>query len=148
VEVLAPVAPLADVHAADLADGADRALHTTEHDAELGEEVVRDIAEVAEVLSRLEDDHDRKASRPESHDPPVLTRPDVVVVRGLASSAIDAALAEARFLLLDRREQVARLHFPVEWERVPLLDRRHPQRVLDPLVELFGSLRHEIADAN
>jgi hypothetical protein len=78
----------------------------------------------------------------------VVTRPDVVIVRGLASSAVDAALAEARFLLLDRREQVARPHFAVERERLPLLDRRHPQGVLDPFVKLFRSLRHEIADAN
>ena len=52
------------------------------------------------MLARLEDDDDREAGRPESRDSRQRSLVQMyVVVRGLAAAAVDAALAEARFLL-------------------------------------------------
>ena len=58
MQVLAAVAPSADVDAADLADGADRPLDPRDHDAELRGELVREIARVGVVGAREEDDDD------------------------------------------------------------------------------------------
>ena len=52
VQVLAPVAPLADVDASDLADRAHGSLDPREHDAELRGEIVGEVTELGDVLAR------------------------------------------------------------------------------------------------
>src|SRR5437870_1440500 len=74
----------------------------------------------------------RRRERPE---PPSLVRPDVLGVRGRAAPAVDAALAEARPLALLRRPELARPQRALERPLLPLLDGRHPQRVLRAGVE-------------
>ena len=148
VQVLAALAPAADVDAADVADGPDGALDPLHQRPQLGRELGRQRLDVV-VLLRLEDQDERQPGRPERRQLPVLVLPDQVV-RGLAAGvAVDPALAVARLLVLPRAAASARGRIsPVERERLPLLDGRHPQRVLGALVELFGRLGHRRADAN
>ena len=150
VQVLAAVAPLADVHAADLADRAHGSLDPRQHDAELRGEVVREVAELGEVLARLED-----ARPPAGRSGP--TRRAGASVRsstGTRRPAVSIArqstppCAVAWLLTLDRRLKRARAHLSVERERLPLLDRGHAQGVRGAFVDLLGGLGHCEADAN
>ena len=87
VQVLAAVAPAAHVHAADLADRPHRALDSREQDAELGGQVVGQVARLREVLARLEQDDDGEPGRPvEAPQPPALARPEVRRRRGRSSA--------------------------------------------------------------
>ena len=94
------------------------------------------------MLAGLEDEDERQPGRAHGKQAPVLVRPDVLLVARLAAATVDTALAVPGLLALDRRLKLSRRQLAVERERVPLLDRRHAERVLDALVELFGSLGH------
>ena len=54
-----------------------------------------------------------------------------------------SALAVARLLASDRREQRTRPEFTVERERLPRSDERHPQRLCSARVELLRGLGQE-----
>ena len=143
MQVLAAVAPAADVDAADVAERADLPLDPGQQDAELGGELVAEVARLGVVLARLEQDDERQSGRPvEGPEAPVLVRPEVLVVGGRAAAAVDPALTVARALHGFRGQQRARSQRAFERERLPLLDGRHLQRVLGARVELLGCLRH------
>ena len=142
VQVLAPVAPATDMHTPDLADCTDCALDPCEEHAELGRELVRQIAGLREMLARLEQDNDRQACwRVERPQAPALARPEVLVVGADAAHAFDTAMAVPGRLLLDGRLEAARPHLAVERERLPVLDGRHSERSGRACVQLLGSLR-------
>ena len=143
MEVLAAVAPAADVDAADVAERADLSLDPAQEHAQLRGELVRQVAWLSVVLARLEEDDERQAGRlVESPEPPVIVGPEVTLVGGGTTAAVDPTLAEARPLHLLRRPEHTRPHLAVEGERLPLLDRRHAQRAGHPGVELFRRLGH------
>src|SRR5262245_66245939 len=97
------------------------------------------------MLAWLEDEDKRKAGRSERVEPPAVVHPDVLLVVGFTRSAVSPTLTESWLLLFDGWSKRPRCHHPVEWEGVPLLDRRHAQRALDALVQLFRSLGHRSA---
>jgi hypothetical protein len=105
VEVLAAVAPAADVDALDVPDCEDRALDADEERPELRLSLGRETVEVA-VLSRVEEHDDRQAARSrQRRDEPVLVAPDRVTVPGSAASAVHAVLALARRVVRRRPER-------------------------------------------
>ena len=113
-----------------------------QQDTELRREIIGEVAGLGEVLARLQKDDEGRPVGSERVQPPTLGRPDVLVVRGQTAAAIDTALAVARLFPLDRRPEGARGHLAVEREGIPLLDRRHAQRVGFTGVQLLRSLRH------
>ena len=144
MEVLAAVAPAADVDAADVGDRAHRPLDPGEQNTEIGGAPVREVAGLRVVLARLEHhDHGQpgRAKRPYA---PMVVRPEVVLVGSGATPAVDAAFAVPRGVAIGRRLQLARTHLAVEGESLPVLDGRHPQLVFHPLVELFRALGHRL----
>jgi diadenosine tetraphosphate (Ap4A) HIT family hydrolase len=149
VQVLAAVAPAADVDASDLADRPQSALDSGQQDAELCGQAVGEVARLADVVARLEEDDDGEPGRlVQTAHAPALVRPQIVVVGRRAGMAVDAALAVTRLLALDRWTQRPRLHLTVERERVPRLDGRHAQGACDACVQLFGRLGHCSLDGN
>jgi hypothetical protein len=148
VEVLAAVAPAADVHSADLADASDGALDPDDEGPQLGGQLVGQVRKV-EMRSCLEDrDHRQPVLSLDWDDAPVLVTPQRRLVPTLASAAVDPALAVARLLLVDRWLQRPDADVALEWERLPLLQRRHPEPSVGtdgPLcapVELLRRLAH------
>ena len=148
MQVLASVAPLADVDAADLADRAHGSLDPREHDAELRGEIVREVADLGDVLAGLENHDDGQAGRFQTVQAPALVRPEVLVVRRSASLAVDTACAAPRLLTLDGRLERARAHLAVEREGLPLVEWGHLQGIRGPLIHLLGGLGHREGDAN
>jgi hypothetical protein len=143
VEVVAPFAVAEHVHQAYAFDAADRALDAADENAELGGELLGQVARRRIVRARLEEDDDRQAARlVERAQPPAFVRPDVGIVRQRAGSAVDASLAVARPLSLHRRLQRLRLDGPVERPRLPLGDRRRLQLVVRSFPELLRRLGH------
>src|SRR5207244_11777632 len=78
----------------------------------------------------------------ERADDPVLVRPERTGVAFLAAPAADAACAEARPLLCDRRLQGVGDEHALEGPGVPFLDRRCPERSVRALPERLRRLRH------
>ncbi len=96
VEVLAAVAPAADVHVADRRRSRDGALHAHEQRPELDLRA-RPAARGSRVRARLEDHDRRQPARPSSgRDEPVLVRPERARVALGAAPAADAARAASR----------------------------------------------------
>jgi hypothetical protein len=142
VEVLAAVAPTADVNAADLADASHRTLDPGDEEAELGGQVVGEVAGIGVVIPRLEQDHDRQPVGLGGEQTPALVRPEVRLVGLGAAPAIDAALAIAGLLVGEWRQERSRSHVPVERELLPLLDGGHPEMIDGASVDLLRRLRH------
>jgi hypothetical protein len=147
VEVLAAVAPAADVDALDVPDCEDRALDADEERPELRLSLGRETVEVA-VLSRVEEHDDRQAARSrQRRDEPVLVAPDRVTVPGGAASAVHAALALARRVVRRRPERPG-ADLALERKGLPVVERRERKAAVlvgrgqGAVVELLGGLGH------
>ena len=108
MEVVAPVAPAADVDAPHVGHRAHGTLTAHEHPSQLTGLLVVELAEI-DVASRKEQDDARQAvRRGRRRDEPSLVTPDGMLVAALTAPAIRRVLADARSLGLDRRLQGAR----------------------------------------
>src|SRR3954449_539163 len=142
VQVLGALAPAADVHARDAADGEDGALDAPEHHALLAGELVGEVRRAGNVHARLEDHDDRQPGRlAEADDAPALRRPQVVGVRLRARAAAVAALSLERGLGRQRRQGL-RPDRALERPRVPVLDGWRAEGAGGAGVELLGRLGH------
>src|SRR5262249_28983806 len=87
VEMLSAVSPAADMYSAELSQRADRAFDPRHQQAQLGCELVRKVAGLGEMRTRLEEHDERQAARLlEGEETPPFVRPEEVVVgRGAAA---------------------------------------------------------------
>jgi hypothetical protein len=131
------------MHATDLADGSHGTLYSGEEDAELGGQLVGEVARLRVMLPGFQKHDDRQArgavERPEA---PALRRPEVLVVAGRTAAAVDATLAVSNRVTFRWGRESPWAQLAVERERLPLVDRGHSQRTGRTGKELLRSLGH------
>src|SRR5579864_5926582 len=135
VEMLAAVAPTADMDPADVAYRADGTLDSGNQPSQLGRNIIGQIARFSVMGSWLEDQNERQTRRlARGFQPPPFLSPQELRIRSHARSTVNPAGTAALHLIGSRRQQWSGTHVAVKRKGLPFLDRRHTQRLSRPRV--------------